>query len=74
MNTNLISDYMFDEWSMELVKLQKDNPEASKLGIYAEYFKDFDGASGFHLPHHLPEIAIRAERLMKSVKVIARNK
>lgn len=74
MNINLISDHTFDDWSMELVKLQKDNPKFSNQGIYAEYFKDFDGTSGFDLPHHLPEVAARAERLLKSVKLIDKRK
>lgn len=70
LNINIISDHTFDEWSMELVKLQKDNPDASNQGVYAEHFKDFDGTSGFDLPHHLPEVASRGEVLLKSMKKI----
>jgi hypothetical protein len=55
---------------MELVKLQEDNPKIASQCVYAEHFKEFDGTSGFDLPHHLPEVAGRAESLMRSIKVI----
>lgn len=73
LNTSLISDYTFDKWARELAELQESNPEIAKQGVYAEYFKDFNGESGFSLPTHLPEVIDRAERLLRSDRFAREN-
>ena len=47
---NIISDAQWNKWAHELVELQKKYPEKSKLVIYYEQFKDFDGSTGMDLP------------------------
>lgn len=45
------TDFEFDKYAYELVKLQKDNPKASKKVEYEfKAFKKFDGSTGFDLP------------------------
>jgi hypothetical protein len=65
MNTSIWSDWKFDLVSKELVELQEKFPEIAKKCVYAEYFKDFDGSSGFDLPLHMPEIIDKGLRLLK---------
>jgi NAD-dependent DNA ligase len=64
-NENIIDDHTFDMWSKELVELQEKYPDIAAECVYAEYFKDFDGSSGFDLPTHLPEIMTVGERLLR---------
>lgn len=63
MDTSLIPDHMFDKWSQELVQLQNDYPEIAEKCDYAKAFKDFDGSTGFDLPHHNLEIVNKARQL-----------
>jgi NAD-dependent DNA ligase len=65
MNDNIIDDHTFDRWSMELVELQEKYPELAKEVEYHEYFKDFDGSTGFDLPTHLPWVAGTWEQLKR---------
>lgn len=45
-DTNIISDQTWNKWAVELVNLQKKYPEIAENVIYAEMFKNWDGASG----------------------------
>lgn len=60
---NIISDDKFDLWAKDLKRLQDENPECVKCGVYDEEFKNFDGCSGYNLPFRSPEIMARAEWL-----------
>lgn len=64
LNTNLISDHVFDRWSKELVSLMQSNPELVKQTVYYNGFKEFDGSSGYDLPYALPEIQQVGYRLL----------
>jgi NAD-dependent DNA ligase adenylation domain len=57
MNDSIISDHTFDMWSKELVDLQREYPELSREVELYEYFSDWDGSTGYHLPTHLPWVA-----------------
>lgn len=57
MNDNIVSDHTFDRWCIELVELQEKYPELAKEVELHEYFHDFDGSTGYHLPTHLPWVA-----------------
>ena len=61
---SIIDDHTYDRWSKELAELQRDNPEAARQSVYYEYFKDFDGSSGFDLPIHLEEVVRKANQLI----------
>lgn len=49
-DTNIIDDHTYNGWAHELAKLQEENPDISKKGMYADAFKKFDGSTGFDLP------------------------
>lgn len=62
---NIITDSDWDRLAMELVRLQTDYPDISKIVPYAEAFKNFDGSSGYDLPVHDKDIVAKAEYLWK---------
>lgn len=64
LDKNIIDDATWDKWAMELVKLQKENPLASKNVEYYEQFKEWDGSSGAFLKFD-KQTKQRAERLLK---------
>lgn len=64
MNTNLIPDRQFDMWGMELVQLQRDNPEIAKRICFAEAFKDWDASTGAFLPLQDPWVIRKAQQLL----------
>lgn len=49
LDKNIIDDYTWDKWAMELVDLQTKYPKESKKVKYFEQFKDWDGSSGAFL-------------------------
>ena len=50
-DTTVVPDSSYDQWSRELVELQKKYPRETKaVKEYYEAFKDFDGSTGFDLP------------------------
>jgi NAD-dependent DNA ligase adenylation domain len=65
MNDNIVSDHTFDRWSNELVELQRDYPEIAKEVDLWEYFEDWDGSTGYHLPTHLPWVADVWEKIKR---------
>jgi hypothetical protein len=65
LNTNIISDHTFDDWSKELADLMSEHPDIAKQSVYYEGFKSFDGSSGYDLPYHLPEIQSKGYQLLK---------
>lgn len=67
-NENIISDHTYDMWCKELAELQIKHPEVSKQGVYYEFYKDFDGSTGFDLPIHNTEIINTASRILNTHK------
>lgn len=51
--TSLIEDKTFDMWAYELRDLQKQYPKESQNVELYEYFKDWDGTTGYDLPLYL---------------------
>lgn len=74
LNDSIITDAQFDKWAYELAALQKQHPDIAKKCVYAEYFKDFDGSTGFNLPVHLPEITSKACQLLNEYNEKGVNK
>lgn len=73
MNTSIWSDHKFDEACRELVDLQRRFPEIAAECVYHEYFRDFDGSTGFDLPLHLPEVVITGTRLLRIYQEMQRK-
>lgn len=53
MDSSIISDQMFDRNALQLVQMQKDNPEEAERSQYWYVFHNFDGTTGFDLYHRL---------------------
>lgn len=64
LDQSTISDFQFDAWCQELVRLQTDHPDLARVSAYAAYFAGFDGSTGYDLPFHLPNIATAARRFL----------
>lgn len=48
---SVITDEQFDKWAYELADLQNKYPKlAVECGEFNDEFKDWDGATGYHLP------------------------
>lgn len=65
MNTNIVSDHQWQAWADELERLQKQNPDACKIDFYDWEFRDWDGATGNHLPHRNPWVYQKAQYILK---------
>ena len=50
LNDNIISDYQWSLWAVELRDLQRKYPEISKTVPWNKEFEDWDGSSGAFLP------------------------
>lgn len=66
LDINLVTDSKWSEWAMELVSLQKANPDIAQTVIFASAFKDFDGSTGFDLPYRDAQIVHIARKLLKA--------
>jgi hypothetical protein len=66
MDANIITDYTWSKWAMELAKLQRDYPEESKEAPLHDDFKGWNGSSGAYFPlNKYPWVKFRAEYLVK---------
>lgn len=64
MDTNIVSDFQFDQWEAELVNLQKEYPHIAERVAYHNAFKDWDGSTGAFLPYDTPRIRNIANRIL----------
>lgn len=73
LNDNVISDYLYDAMSNELVQLQQTYPDIASEAPYATEFKDFDGSTGYDLPYGYPEFQKVAFHLLAHNKKHKKN-
>lgn len=62
----VVTDELYDKWSMELVQLLKDHPRVYS-DRFDSYFEEWDGSTGYNLPHRDPWVSATAQMLMESV-------
>ena len=55
MNESIVSDKEFDDHAKQLVEMQNNYPDSAKASQYWNAFHDFDGTTGFDLPHRLSD-------------------
>ena len=55
MNESLVTDQEFDKHAKLLVEMQKEHKASAKKSQYWYVFHDFDGTTGFDLPHRLSD-------------------
>lgn len=63
LDDSVISDYEYDKKCKQLAELQEQYPKLAEESSWHEFFHDFDGSTGFHLPKNSPYIIKRAEEL-----------
>lgn len=65
LNDNIISDHKWQQWADELEAIQNAWPELLKIGFYDYNFRDWDGATGNHLPHRDPWVFAKANYILE---------
>lgn len=65
LNDNIISDHLWQKWADELQKLQEENPEKCKIDFWDWEFRNWDGATGNHLPHRNPWVYAKAKQILE---------
>lgn len=64
LDENIIDDYTWSMWAMELVQLQQDYPEIEKVVPFRDGFESWDGSTGAFLPLHKEWIKKKAYYLL----------
>ena len=64
LNESIISDHQWQAWADELQKLQKEHPSCLRIDFYDWEFRDWDGATGAHLPHRNPWVFQKANYIL----------
>lgn len=65
LNSNIISDHLWQQWADELEVLQRENPGACSIGFFDDEFKDWTGATGNHLPHRDPWVLRESNYILR---------
>lgn len=65
LDSNIISDHLWQEWADELEQLQTKYPNECKLDFYDKNFEGWTGATGNHLPHRDPWVYGRSRYLLE---------
>jgi|GEM_PF-2262900 len=71
LDENIWSDHQFDAAAKELAQLMTDYPDAYS-DRFDEYFKGWDGSSGYHLPHRDPWVFSAAQNLLNNPNLITK--
>jgi NAD-dependent DNA ligase len=64
LNETVVDDHTWQRWADELEQLQKQNPELLVIDFFDHEFKDWDGATGAHLPHRHPWVYNKALQIL----------
>lgn len=50
LNENVVDDHTWQKWADELEEVQRCAPDSCLIGFFDEFFVDWTGATGSHLP------------------------
>ena len=65
MDTNVVSDHVYNSNTQQLLKFRKDYPEVYEQSRYYPYFDDFESGTGFDLMYRVkddPELHVKIRR------------
>ncbi len=65
MNDSIISDHQWQEWADELQQLQTLHPDCMVINFFDWEFRNWDGATGNHLPHRDPWVFAKANYILE---------
>jgi hypothetical protein len=70
LDETIVSDHRWQRWADELEKIQIDNPDKCEIGFFDYEFRNWDGATGNHLPHRHPWVFSKANYILDLHKKI----
>ena len=56
----IVDDHTWQRWADELTQAQQEFPNLCNINFFDEKFKDWNGSTGFHLPHYDPWVVKKA--------------
>ncbi len=65
LNDSIISDHQWQEWADELQQLQTQHPDCIDINFFDWEFRNWDGATGNHLPHRDPWVFAKANYILE---------
>lgn len=65
MDDSIISDHQWQAWADELQQLQTNHPDCVKIDFFDWEFRNWDGATGNHLPHRDPWVFAKANYILQ---------
>ena len=65
LNSNIVSDDVWQRWANELRDLQNNHPDQCNIGYYDMEFKDWNGDTGAMLPLKNERIWTMAKQLLR---------
>lgn len=66
LDESVISDHQWQSWADELAELIQKYPDLNrKIDQFDQYFSDWDGSSGFNLPHLNPWVLGKATGVLE---------
>lgn len=65
MDDQMVDDHTWQRWADELAQLQREHPEDCKIKFFDHEFSNWDGSSGYHLPHRHPWVYAKTSALLK---------
>lgn len=65
MDDSIVSDHCWQKWADELAELQTKYPECCNLDFYDKVFSNWDGSTGYHLPHRDPWVHGKAVYILR---------
>ena len=68
LNSNIVDDHTWQQWADDLEQVQKEYPHLCKIDFYDEYFIDWTGTTGNHLPHTDPWVFNKAVYILNKHK------
>lgn len=60
----IVSDHRWQRWADELEKIQKENPQCCNIDFFDNEFRNWDGATGNHLPHRHPWVYSKSNYIL----------
>ena len=70
LNDNIIDDHTWQTWADELQELQTKHPHLCQIDDWDYYFKNWDGATGNHLPHRHPKVYYKSLQILEYARRI----
>ena len=64
LDDNIVSDHRWQAWADELDQLQRENPSCCDIKFYDYEFRNWNGATGNHLPHRDPWVFAKAQYIV----------